>query len=133
MKKLRLLRAAAWALLLLAAVLFLAYCFREPLLIQAGRWWIVDEPVVSAEAVVVLGGGAQSRPFAAAELVRDRVTTNVLLARVQATPTDQTGITTHESDLSHAFLLKKGVPENQIVLIGTNVASTYDEARAIRA
>lgn len=133
MKKLRILRATASALVILAVALLLAYCFREPLLIQAGRLWIVDEPVVSAEAVVVLGGGTQSRPFAAAELVRDRVTTNVLLAHVKPNLTDQLGVTTRESDVSHAVLLKKGVAENQIFLIGTNVASTHDEARAVRA
>lgn len=129
----RILRFCAWTFLVLVALLLLAYGFRRTLLVSAGKLWIVDEPAAPSDAVVVLGGGAQTRPFAAAELVRQRITTNVLLADVRPTPSDQLGVTTRESDASRAVLLKMGVPASSIQGIGTNVSSTLDEARAVRA
>ena len=126
-------RFVAWTLLIVLAALVLAFVFRRPLLVAAGKLWVVDESVVPADAVVVLGGGAQTRPFAAAEFVQQHLTTNVLLADVQPNPTDKLGITTRESHASRAVLLKKGVHENYITSIGTNASSTIDEARALRA
>ncbi len=129
----RLIRISAWACFIFVVVLLLVYVFRRRLIIAAGDLWILNEPTASADAVVILGGSVQTRPFAAAELVRQHITTNVLLANVQPTPADKLGVTTRESDASRAVLLKMGVRENCIVSIGTNVSSTIDEARALRA
>jgi uncharacterized SAM-binding protein YcdF (DUF218 family) len=128
----RLIRISAWACFIFAVLLLLVYVFRQRLIVASGNLWMLDEPTASADAVVVLGGGAQTRPFAAAELVRQHITTNVLLANVQPTPTDELGVTTRESDASRAVLLKKGVPNSYIHGFGTNVTSTIDEARALR-
>lgn len=127
-----LVRSITWIAGLLVLDALVTYFFHVPLLRTAARIWIVDEEAGLGDAVVVLGGGANTRPFAAAELVRTNATTNVLLARVQPTPTDILGVTLVESDLSRAVLIKQGVPESCIHGIGTNASSTYDEARAVR-
>lgn len=128
-----LLKFCLWVLAILVLAAIAVALFRRPLMRAAANLWIVDEPVIKADAVVVLGGGAQNRPFAAADMVARGVTTNVLIAQVKPNPTDKLGLTSVESDLSRAVLLKKGVPPAFIRSLGTNVNSTYDEARAVRA
>jgi uncharacterized SAM-binding protein YcdF (DUF218 family) len=129
----RLVRWFVMAVAIFVIAIVAAFLFRRPLLRLVARAWIVDERVVRADAVLVLGGGAQNRPFAAADYVIRGFTTNVLLAQVKPNSTDRLAVTTRESNLSRAVLLKRGVPEAFIHRIGTNVNSTYDEARAVRA
>src|ERR1700678_3455371 len=43
------------SLLLLAAILFLLFLARDPLLRLAGNWWIVQDPIEHADVIVVLG------------------------------------------------------------------------------
>jgi uncharacterized SAM-binding protein YcdF (DUF218 family) len=129
----RLIRFFLWLVTAVVVVVIATVVFRRPLMRATADLWIVDEPVTKADAVVVLGGGAQNRPFAAAQLVARGVTTNVLIAQTKPNSTDKLGLTAAESDLSRAVLLKQGVPPAFIHSLGTNVNSTFDEARAVRA
>lgn len=109
-----------------------AWFFREPLLRGAAEAWIVDEPVATADAVVVLGGGRDWRPFAAADLYLARRTPLVLIAQPEVTPSQE--LLNHPTDaqVSLAVLTQKGVPPAHIQPFGTNVTSTRDEALALR-
>jgi uncharacterized SAM-binding protein YcdF (DUF218 family) len=95
--------------------------------------WVVNDPVTKADAIVILGGGPETRPFAAARLYHDDVASMVLYTDVRPGPAEELGITPREAELTHRILLSNGVPETAMTMIGTNVASTYDESRAVRA
>jgi len=112
-----------------------AFCFvfRSPLLTAAARTWVVDEPVAHADAIVVLGGGLENRPFAAAKLFHDGLAPKILYMDVKLSPTTELGITLPEAELTRRVLLSNNVPETAIEAIGNGVASTYDESRAVRA
>ena len=116
-------------------VLLAAFCFvcRAPLLRAAANAWIVNEPLAKADAIVVLGGGLETRPFEAARLYHEGLAPKILLMDVKLSPTTRLGITPLEKDLTRQVLLKQNVPDSDCVTIGDGVASTYDESRAVRA
>ena len=109
------------------------YVFRAPLLTGLARAWVVNDPVTKADAIVIPGGGVENRPFAAAKLFREGVAPQVLYMNVKLSPAEEMGITLSEAELTRRILLSNGVPETAMTMLGTNVASTYDESRAVRA
>jgi uncharacterized SAM-binding protein YcdF (DUF218 family) len=118
-------------LCLLAAVL--CFVFRSPLLTGLAKAWIFNDPLAKADAIVVLGGGLETRPFEAARLYHDGLAPKVLLMDVKLAPTTKLGITSPEKDLTRQVLLKQEVPDSDCITVGHGVASTYDESRAVRA
>ena len=129
----RCLRRIAACLILGCVLLLVGYVFRAPLLTGLAEAWVINDPVAKADAIVVLGGGPETRPFAAARLYRNGVAPMVIYTDVRPGPAEELGITPREAELTHRILLSNGVPETAMTLIGTNVASTYDESRAVRA
>ena len=123
-------------LLWFAAFCFLlsAFCFafRSPLLTGLANAWIVNEPLAKADAIVVLGGGLETRPFEAARLYHEGLAPKILLMDVKPSPTTKLGIMPPEKDLTRQVLLKKEVPDSDCITIGDGVANTYDESRAVR-
>jgi uncharacterized SAM-binding protein YcdF (DUF218 family) len=94
--------------------------------------WIVNDPLEKADAIVVLGGGLETRPFAAARLYRDGYAPRILVARPKASPTDELGLTTREMEVTRQVLLRAGVPDGALTDIGNDVQSTYEESLAVR-
>jgi uncharacterized SAM-binding protein YcdF (DUF218 family) len=115
-----------------AVFLMAIYAFRSPILRELATIWIVDEPLAKADAVVVLGGGLESRPFEAARLYHAGLAPKVLFMDVKLSPTTKLGITPSEEELTRKTLLKQGVAETDLVVIGQSVASTFDESMAVR-
>jgi uncharacterized SAM-binding protein YcdF (DUF218 family) len=128
----RWLRRLSWAFGIGLLLLLGGYLFRAPLLTGLAEAWVVNDPVTKADAIVILGGGPETRPFAAARLYHDGVAPMVLYTDVRPGPAEELGITLREAELMHRILLSNGVPATAMTLIGTNVASTYDESRAVR-
>ncbi|MEI8042873.1 MAG: YdcF family protein [Verrucomicrobiota bacterium] len=95
--------------------------------------WIVNEPLAKADAIVVLGGGLEYRPFAAARLFREGVSQHILVTQPELSPTAQAGLVVPEFDLARQLLLTNGVAPGAIQALGTNVTSTRDEALALAA
>src|ERR1039458_2085853 len=60
----------------------LCFAFRSPLLTGLANAWIVNEPLERADAIVVLGGGLEIRPFEAARLYHEGLAPKVLLMDV---------------------------------------------------
>jgi uncharacterized SAM-binding protein YcdF (DUF218 family) len=118
---------------LAAALVFAGLWFaREPLLRGVADLWIVSDPVSHADAVGVLGGGLEVRPFAAAELYKRGLVTKALLSRVlEARSTGIGGIPGH-SELNRMLLLNLGIPETAIEMFGHANRSTWDEAAALK-
>jgi uncharacterized SAM-binding protein YcdF (DUF218 family) len=124
---------SAWLLSGLAIVLWTGYAFRAPLLIGAARAWVVNQPAAHSDAIVILGGGLENRPFAAAKLFHQGIASTILYMNVKMEPVEALGLVPSEKELTRRLLLSNNVPESAILAIGTNVASTYDESRAVRA
>ena len=126
-------RRLAWALGIGILLLLGGYLFRAPLLTGLADAWVVNDPVTKADAIVIPGGGLENRPFAAAKLFHDGVAPRILYMNVRLSPAEAMGITLPEKELTRRILLSNNVPETAMTGIGTNVASTYDESRAVRA
>jgi uncharacterized SAM-binding protein YcdF (DUF218 family) len=118
--------------LALAAIATLAYSFRYPLMTSAASAWVVNEPLLKADGIVVLGGGLDSRPLIAAELYRRGLAREVLVAIPDAHPAAKLHVMPADAEVTVALLRKLGVPESAILPFGGRVASTRDEAQALR-
>jgi len=116
-------------------VLLAAFCFvcRAPLLRAAANAWMVNDPPVKADAIVVLGGGAQFRSFEAIRLYQAGLAPAILVMNSELRATDRLALTIPEAELVRRVLLTNAVPAEAIQLLGTNLTSTFEEALTVRA
>jgi uncharacterized SAM-binding protein YcdF (DUF218 family) len=128
-------RLSGWRVALAVAVLGLALVWIEhaTILRQLAGWWAVSDDLVHADAVVVLGGDLEVRPFAAAALYKHGFADKVLVSNVFMGKAERLGMIPSHTELNRDVLLKLGVPESAIVTIGNDNSSTFDEAEAVRA
>jgi uncharacterized SAM-binding protein YcdF (DUF218 family) len=116
------------SLLLLAGILFLLFLARDPLLRLAGNWWIVQDPIEHADAIVVLGddnyGG--ERAARAAELFRAGWAPQVVASgRMMRTYAGVAELIQHD-------LQSDGVPTAAVIRFDQHADSTRTEAEALR-
>ena len=130
---LRFLKRLCVCLLVLCALLLALYIFRAPVLRGVAGLWIVNDPLDKADAIVVLGGGLETRPFEAARLFHQGLAPKILLTSVRSNSTSILGITGPETSLARQVLLRKSVPNNAVFVIDGDVATTHDECLAVRA
>ncbi len=109
----------------------LAYIFRAPILRNLASTWIVESPPGPAVAIVVLGGGRETRPFAAAKLYHAGYAPLILIPRTKSGPAEQLGLIANDAEIARQILLKQGVPASAIQFIGQDVSSTYEETQAV--
>jgi uncharacterized SAM-binding protein YcdF (DUF218 family) len=128
----RRLRRVALGLLLFCCLFSLFYFLRSPILAGLANLWIINDPPQKADAIILLGGGLETRPFAAAKLYRDGFAPRILVTHARSSPTDDLGLTTSEHSVARQVLLKEGVPDSAIEEIGQDVRNTHDEAVAVR-
>jgi uncharacterized SAM-binding protein YcdF (DUF218 family) len=114
-------------LLLTALVGASVWINREVLLRLAGELWIISDDIHPADAVAILGGGLDTRPFAAAKDYHNGLTHKILVADVKLSE----GEPSH-TVLNRNLLIKLGVPETDIETFGRKLANTYEEANALR-
>jgi uncharacterized SAM-binding protein YcdF (DUF218 family) len=126
----RWLGVAALLLLLLTGTGFWGY--RVSLLQGAANAWIVSDSVQPADAVAVLGGGLEERPFAAADYYHQGLVSKVLVAAARTSPSVALGVSPSHVALNHAVLTKLGVPEEAIETFGDELSSTFEESMALR-
>jgi uncharacterized SAM-binding protein YcdF (DUF218 family) len=105
---------------------------REALLRQAAEYWIVADDIRPADAVIVLGGGLHTRPFAAAEDYRKGLAHKILVANVNLINVVAPGILRSHTAMNRDVLIKLGVPQTDIETFGNDMANTYEEANALR-
>jgi len=110
-----------------------AWIERQVLLRGLADLWIVSDPVTRGDAVVVLGGSFNWRPFVAADLYQKGLVSKVLISQVEdEQPAVKIGVLPEHTELNRKVLLKLGVPDTSIELFGTKNNSTEDEARALK-
>jgi uncharacterized SAM-binding protein YcdF (DUF218 family) len=128
----RFVRRAVGAALIAIFLLAIGWFFRAPLLTWIAERWIITDPLSPADAIVVLGGGLQTRPFEAARLYRAGYAPRILVASPERKPTEKLGITPGDTETARQILLAEGVPAEAIVPFGIEVSSTFEEALALR-
>jgi len=121
------------ALLLGAAVLASCWAIHPRLLRGAANWLDVGDMPRLADYVMVLNGGEDTRPFAAAALVKAGWARRALVAEVAPTPEVRDGIVPPYHEINRQVLLKRGVPAADVVILPGAAATTYDEAVALAA
>jgi hypothetical protein len=102
----------------------------SPVLRESAALWMVSDPLVHADAIVVLGGGVDQRPFLAAHLYREGLANKSLVADVTLRPIEKLGKIPPHADLNREVLLRLGMPQEAIMGFGTNVSSTLDESNS---
>lgn len=95
--------------------------------------WIVSDTVTKADAAVVLGGGLEDRPFAAAELYQKGLVKKILISQVDEDRVASIGVVVSHTELNREVLLKLGVPASAIETFGSINRSTKDEALSLHA
>ena len=125
-------RRLAWSLGIVGLLAGAGYVFRAPLLAGLAGAWVVNDPAAKADAIVIPGGAVENRPFAAAKLYHDGVAPMILYMNVRLDPAEELGIYPPEAEQTRRVLLSNNVPATAMAMIGTNIASTYDEACALR-
>src|SRR5262245_22024760 len=88
-------RRLRWSLMLivlLAGIAASVWLKRAVVLQGAADLWVVSDPITRADAAVVLGGGADLRPFVAADLYAKGIVHKVLVSQVQVGPPAKLGV-----------------------------------------
>jgi uncharacterized SAM-binding protein YcdF (DUF218 family) len=126
-------RRRRWLRRLLPPVLLvLALALLHPWLLPlAGAYLDASTPPHPVDDVLVLGGGADTRPFVAAALYKAGLAKRVLLPTVLPSPESADGLVPADHEIMRHVLLKRGVPAEAIVLLPGEVGSTAEEARAL--
>ena len=93
---------------------------------------MINDPPAKADAIVVLGGGANFRSFEAVRLYQAGWAPTVLVMNSELRATDRLGLTIPEAELVRRILLSNAVPADAIQLVGTNLTSTHDEALTLK-
>jgi uncharacterized SAM-binding protein YcdF (DUF218 family) len=120
-------------MLLLTVVTVAILLEREFLLRGAADLWIVSDPVIArADAVAVLGGGLDTRPFAAAELYKKGLVPKILVSQVPDGRATRMGVVPGHSELNRKVLGELGIPDAAIEMFGQANGNTRDEAIALR-
>lgn len=124
-----------FGVLTLAGVMLasIAWQTRERWLSGAAQAWVVNDPVERADAVMVLGGGAQFRSFEAARMYREGLASKVLFPGLKPGPAETNKVISSETELIGLVLKHERIPLNDCEQIGGNITSTRDEVTALRA
>jgi hypothetical protein len=109
----------AAVIFVLASVAVGGWLLREPVLVGAADLWIVSDSITRADAIVVLGGGVETRPYVAAELRRRGFADKILISHGSEERAAGTGDIALHSELNREKLLKLGVPVGSIETFGT--------------
>ena len=130
-------RWARWTFHILVVVGFVAilgttaWLFRNPLLrLSANSWALAEHVDAPVDAVLILGGGAETRTLDAYDLYRRGFTTRIAIAKSRLDAAVRFGLSLPHAELVHRALITLGVPDDAITVFGNDLKSTYEEAKA---
>lgn len=114
-------------LLFLSLLCFGVYLARHPLMRFAANWWIVEDPLRHADAIVVLGDDNfyGDRATRAAEIFRQGLAPVVIACGRRLRPNaDIAELMAHD-------LVERGIPKEHILRFSHGAASTIEEAQQL--
>jgi hypothetical protein len=129
-------RVVGWvAIIALVAAIGCVWIAHASVLRGVARLWVVSDNLDRADAILVLGGGLDVRPFAAADLYKRGLSDRVLVANAYLGQGQREvlGFFPSHADLNREVLLKHGVPSTAIAEFGDQVSNTHEEALAALA
>ncbi len=108
----------------------LTYSFRFQILTGLATMLIVDDQLEPADIIFVLAGEISSRPFHAAELFKQGLAPDIVMAREADWRAVELGLYPRGTDVATEILKKLGVPAENITVIAGDggTTSTRDEA-----
>ena len=111
----------------------LVYIFRFQILTGLAAQLIVDDQLEPADIIFVLAGEISSRPFHAAELFKQGLAPDIVMAREADWPAVELGLYPRGTDVATEIMKELGVPvENITVIAGAGgTTSTRDESRVL--
>lgn len=112
----------------LGVILVVAVVLGYIVLRGAGAFLIIADEPQPANAIIIMGGGGESRMGEALELFRDKLSRIIILT--------ETGEYVGEYDYLQSFdiriqLMNNGVPAGNILITDQEVTSTLEEAKAV--
>jgi len=120
-----------WPIIAIGGILMLAVTLNPWSLPWAARWLDVGSPPQKADAVVLLNGGLNSRPFVAAALVHGGWAPKILLNTVAAHPSEISGAIPPFFEINSRALEYGGVSRDCVVRLDSAAQTTFDEAQAV--
>ena len=129
----RLLKLFTVLVILIVCVLYFAH---PPILREFASRLFVEDPLESASAIIVLSGGIPYRPLGAAQLYTAGWAPRVVLTRARLSKRDYAlkafGLGYPEKhEVSRQILVKLGVPNEAIGVIGGEIHSTVTKAQEV--
>jgi uncharacterized SAM-binding protein YcdF (DUF218 family) len=128
-------RARGFCAILLVPLILLGmgtWVQRQCILQRLADIWVVSDPVEQADVAVVLGGGVDTRPLAAADFYRRGLVKRIIISDVPNDPAGGLGSEPDHVALNRNSLLKLGIPKNAIGTFGDKNSSSYREAVALK-
>ncbi len=116
-------------LLVFALALTAAYFNRNTLLPAYASLFRIDNPSKGADAIIILGGGASTRPAKAIELFRQGFAKTVCITQIRNPAPKYNEILKGETDLILEILAQEKIIALQIPSNKGGATSTFDEAR----
>jgi uncharacterized SAM-binding protein YcdF (DUF218 family) len=123
-------RRLCWAVALVV-LLTAAGLFRSWWLPPVGRFLDDSDLPRKTDAIYVLGGGADTRPFVAAALVKRGYSDRVLLPSVHQRDEDRAQGFEPNHEVMRRVLVARGVAPGKITLLPDDCESTEQEAQAV--
>lgn len=124
-------RIFIWACLAIA-VFAAFYTARAPLLGFAGTWLDVGvKPAGRSDYVLILNGDVNTRPFAAAALVKAGLAGKAIITTCVVYPDEEDGLVLPTHEATRQVLLKRDLRPSDLLVLDRQVDSTFDEARAL--
>jgi uncharacterized SAM-binding protein YcdF (DUF218 family) len=111
-------RSSVVVLLLGVIVFGLAWIERLAISRSIYRLWVVSDHLEPADAVAILGGRVETRPYAAAQLYTRGLVRKIL-------------VSSGGFDANRDRLVELGIPPEAITEFGSNPSNTYKEATAL--
>jgi uncharacterized SAM-binding protein YcdF (DUF218 family) len=120
-----------WPVIAVSGILILVFATKQWTLPLAARWLDVGGLPQKADAVVLLTGGENTRPFVAAALVHGGWAPKVLLNTTVAHLSEVNGEVPPFFEIYLKALDYGGVPGDRVVRLDSLAKTTFDEAQGV--
>ena len=133
-KKQHTLRAILVAGALFLLLFILVFAFRAQILTGVADYLIIEDSLQPADAIVLLNGDYDTRPFRAGDLYLQGLAPKIIIARAENTPAVDLGLVPNDTDISVGVMQKLGVPPEKIIILPLpgGTTSTFDEAALVK-